>query len=275
MRDLLVPCQQLGARRTHLFARLVEPERGLLHLLLKNVEALPHLAEFVMGQNFHRRDVHRHMRGIKVAATERRHGVREVPQHSRGQPLRRVADVGRRVRDHSRKDDADGDRQQGDDHEYVFQRGRESLMSGRHAADRHEVAGAVEHQHEQHRAGQLGVQRVRDDRQALAQPVFDHAPSVERGARIGERETEQNRWQAELLEAENGRQQPNSRGRHAEHDRAAWGAVGPNGVRQIAAQQPSRQVGHADADEVGEIRRRDQPDRITHDQEDDRHAGGQ
>ena len=41
MGDLLVPCHQLRACRVHLFARLVEPERRLLHLLLEDVEASP------------------------------------------------------------------------------------------------------------------------------------------------------------------------------------------------------------------------------------------
>ena len=49
MRDLLVSRQQLRARRVHLLARLVETERRFPHLLLQDVEARTHLAEFVAG----------------------------------------------------------------------------------------------------------------------------------------------------------------------------------------------------------------------------------
>ena len=83
MGDLLVSRQQLRARRVHLLARLVEPERRLLHLLLEDVEAFAHLAEFVVRQDLDRHDVDRHMRSVEVAAPQGRHGVGEFSQHAR------------------------------------------------------------------------------------------------------------------------------------------------------------------------------------------------
>ena len=47
MGDLLVAGEQLGARRAHVLARLVEAEGRLPHLLLEQVEALGHLAQLV------------------------------------------------------------------------------------------------------------------------------------------------------------------------------------------------------------------------------------
>ena len=128
MGDLLVPGDQLGARRLHVVARLVEAERGLPHLLLQEVEALSHLAELVAGIRLHRHDVDRGMRGLEIAAPERRHRVREMPQRPRGQALGGFAHFGRRVGDHARQHEADADGEQGDGDEDVGQRRHELGM---------------------------------------------------------------------------------------------------------------------------------------------------
>ena len=150
-----------------------------------------------------------------------------------------------------------------------------SRMAGRHGVDRHEVGDAVEDEHEQHGAGELQMQRLGEQRQALPMPVLHHAPRVEGGAGVGEGEAEQHRRQAELLEAEDRRQQPHTGGEQAEHDGAARRAIRALRIGQVAAQQPGGDVRHADADEVGEVRRRDHPYGVAHDEEDDCRTGGE
>ena len=73
MGDLLVARDELGARDAHLLARLVEADRRLPHLLLQDVEAFRHLAEFVARVGLHRYDVDRGVRRVEIAAAERRH----------------------------------------------------------------------------------------------------------------------------------------------------------------------------------------------------------
>ena len=73
--DLLVPGNELGARHLHLVARLAETDRSLPDLVLENIEAFSHLAELVARVRLHRHDVDRGMRGLQIAAAERRHGL--------------------------------------------------------------------------------------------------------------------------------------------------------------------------------------------------------
>ena len=188
MGDLLVPGQQLGARRAHVLARLVEAERRLPHLLLQHVEAFApsrraRRASWVFTGTM-LTDACAASRSPRPSAAMACEKSRSVPER---QALGRLADLRRRVGDHARQHQPDADRQQRDGDEDVLQRGdQQRVVAVRHAVDRHEIAGAVEHQHEQHGAGELDVQRLGDDGQACAPAVLDHAPSVERGAGIGQ-----------------------------------------------------------------------------------------
>ena len=160
MGDLLVAGKQLGARRAHVLARLVEAEGRVAHLLLQQVEAVGHLAQLVARVGLHRHDVDRGVRRIEVAASERAHGEREVAQRAPRQALGGRAHLLRRVGDHARQDEADADGQQGDGDEDVLQHGDELACARRHGVDGHEIGDAVEDQHEQHGAGELDVQRL-------------------------------------------------------------------------------------------------------------------
>ena len=98
---------------------------------------------------------------------------------------------------------------------------------------------------------------------------------VGNGPGVGEDEADDDGEQAELLEAEHDGQAPHAGGEQAQHDRAPRRAVGPLHFGMMPAQQPDGHVGHRDADEVGEIGRSNQPDRVANEQENDRHAGGE
>ena len=101
------------------FARFAEAERGFAHLLLQDVEALRHLAELVARVRPDRYDVDRRVGSLEIAAAQGSHGLRKLPQGSRGQALGRLADLGRRIGDHARQDEAHADGQQRHDHENI------------------------------------------------------------------------------------------------------------------------------------------------------------
>ena len=89
MGDLGVPREKLGARHAHVLARLVEPVRRLLHLVLQDVEAVGHLAQLVARIRLHRHDVDRRMGRVEIAAAER---VASPCEKSRSVPeVRRLA----------------------------------------------------------------------------------------------------------------------------------------------------------------------------------------
>src|SRR5215470_19140232 len=123
-------------------------------------------------------------------------------------------------------------------------------MSYWHALDRHEVAGAVQHQNKKHSPGKFGVECSRYERKTVAQSVFDDAPSVECRAGIGQGKTEQNSRETKLLKAEYCGHQPTCCRGHTECDRAPRRAIGSRGMRQVSTQEPRCYVGHAYA-EIG------------------------
>ena len=69
--------------------------------------------------------------------------------------------------------------------------------------------------------------------------------------------------------------QPHQRGQHAERDRARAGAPRAVPVGLVAAQEPYRHARQRDADQVGEVRGGDHPDRVAGEQEDDGQYGRQ
>lgn len=107
--NLLVTRQELGARDLHLLACLAEADRGLAHLLLKDVEGFGHLAELVARIGLDGHDVDRCVRGIEVAVPKRGHRARELLQGPGGEALGGLAHLGRRVGDHAGQDEADAD----------------------------------------------------------------------------------------------------------------------------------------------------------------------
>jgi hypothetical protein len=141
--------------------------------------------------------------------------------------------------------------------------------------NRSEICDAVQHEHEHHGAGQLHMQRLSDCGKSIGNTVLHDAPGIKRRARVSEGKAEHDGGKPELLEAENGRDQPGRGGKHAMHDGTARRAIGSYGFRHVAPEQPRGDVRHADADEIGEIGGGDNPHWIAGNQEHDGRSRGQ
>ncbi len=274
--NLRMACQEFSARDLHLVACLAEADSRLAHLILKHVEAFRHLAELVTRIGFDRHDVDRGVGSVEIAVAERRHRAGELLQRPGGEPLGRLAHFGGRVGDHARQDEANADGEQRHRGEDVGKHRHElGMVLCRNGVDGGKIGDAVENEHQHHGAGQLDVERLGNGGKAFADAVLNDAPGIEGGARISESEAEHDGRKAELLEAENGRDQPNRGDDHAERDGAARRAVRSRRVRHVAPEQPRGDVRHADADEVGEIGSGDHPHGIAGNQEYDGRASGQ
>ena len=208
---------------------------------------------------------------VQVAVGQGPHGPGQVGQRALGQAVGGGGDLGRGVGDHAGQEQADGDGQDGDGHEDVLQGGDQGRVGVGHVAHGQQVADAVEGQHGQHGAGELEVKGPLDQLGA-AVAVAPAPEGVGGGARVGQGQAGQHRRQAELLEAEHGGDAPAGRGQQPEPDRAPRGAVGTGQVRLLSPQQPHGHAGQRDADQVGEVGRRDDPDRVATEQERDGHA---
>jgi hypothetical protein len=264
-----------GVDRPQPLAGAIERHRGVADLDLHRVEALGHRVDLVAGADPDRLDVGARVRGVEAPLGERLHGPGEVGDRVLGQAIGGGRDLLGGVGDDPRQHEADGDGQQRDCDEDVGQDGEQRLLVGAHVADREQVAGAVEHHHRDHRAGELEVQRPLDARRAGAAAVGPRAPRVEQRAGVGECEAGEYGRQAELLEAEEGGKAARAGGDQAEGDPALRRAVRPPHVGLVAAQQPHRDARHADRDQVAEVGGGDHPDRVAAQQEDDRHPGGE
>ncbi len=140
--------------------------------------------------------------------------------------------------------------------------------------DGDEITRAVEEEHDGHRDGQHEMQRTRDAALSRTAVIFELAPRIERAAGKREQQTQEHGRQTELLEAENRRDDPQDRGAEPEFDRAARRPVRTFQMRRIPPQEPHRDAREPDRDEVREISRGDEPDRIADEKEPDRSRSG-
>ena len=129
-------------------------------LLLQQVEALRHLSDFVARMHRHRHHVDARVSGVQVAASEREQRVREVGHCAFCHAGGRVRDLHHGMGEDSGQYQADADAQDGDCDEDVLQDADERTGLIGQAGNGKQVAGAVEYEHQQHRAGELDVQRI-------------------------------------------------------------------------------------------------------------------
>ena len=109
--------------------------------------------------------------------------------------------------------------------------------------------------------------------QPAHRPVLELSPGIENHARVGETEAEDDGAQAELFEAEHRRDRPARCRDQSERDRAPGRAIQAFSLRSIAAQQPNRDARQTNRDQVREVRRGDQPDRVADQEKADRRSG--
>ena len=253
----------------------VERLGGAADLVLHQVEGARELTDLVARAHDDGDDVRPRLGAVEVAGAERLHRPRQFGERAGGQARGGGGDLLDRRGDDARQHQADGDREDRDRHEDVLEQRDQGRLARLDRADRQQVAGAVERHHRDHRAGELEPERALDPRQAGAAAVGDEPPGVEHRAGVGQAERQQHGREAELLEAQAGGEQPHAAGADPEHDRPARGAVGPLAVGLVAAQQQDRDRGQADADQIGEVRRRDHPRRDPERERADGQAGGQ
>ena len=258
-----VRVQELATCAGQAVARGVEADSGIGDLALQDIETRRHLADLVARVDGDRGEIDAGMCAFQVAATKGLHRANEIGERAGGEAVRGLRHLNDRMGDHAGQHQTDRDREQCDCHEDVFKHGDQDFVAWRNVADRDEVAGAVENKHGHHGSGQFQVKRVRDARKPGAAAVVKFAPCVKGCARVREGEADQDCGKAELLKAEDRRHAPDDCGRDAKFDRSSRRAPRPGHIRLIAAQKPNGNRRQCDADQIGEVRRGDQPNGIA------------
>ena len=149
----------------------------------------------------HRNDVDAGVSGVQITAAQRQQRIGEVRHRAPGHGGSGLRHLHHGVREDTGQHEADADAQNGDGYEDVLQYADQRAALIGQARDRKQVAGAVECEHKQHRAGELDVQRVGDAGQALPPPIGKPAPGIEGRARVCEQYADQYGFHAELLES--------------------------------------------------------------------------
>ena len=193
---LLKTCVGVGqviARLPQSFARPRKPHGSRPDGGLHVVEAGRHVADLVTGEDAHRGHIHTRVSSIQVAPAQRVHRARQVGQGACGQSFCGDRYLRNRVADHPGQHQCHGDRQHGHGDEDVGQPRHQRALLRWQVADRKQIAGTVEQQHEHHRAGQLELHRAGDAGQAGAPSVIEFAPSVERRPGVSESQADEHR----------------------------------------------------------------------------------
>ena len=265
---------QLVAGAAQLPPGTVERGGGPADLILHVVERPGHHADLVAARDRHPGRVGAGPGGVEVAAPQGAHRpgqLRERPGRESGGSL---GELDRAVRDHPGQDQPDRNGQHRDDDEDVLQHRDQCRAAARDRRDGQRVAGAVEGDDGQHGPGQFQVQAPRHPGRSGATPVGERTPGVEHRTRIGQRQAEQHGREPELLEAQERRRQPRPCGNQPEGNRPARRSPGTRLIGGVPAQQPHRDARQPDAEQVGEVRGREHPDRVPGEQEDQGCAGG-
>ena len=182
---------QLTAGLAHLSAGPIQRACGAADLVLHVIERSGHGADLVPCADGDAGGDGAGAGGVQVAAPESAHRPGQLGQSAGREPGRGVSHLDRAVRDHAGQDQPDGDGENGDDDEDVLQDGDKRRVGVRDLGDGDRVAGAVEHDHGEHRPAQLEMQAPGYPGGAGSAPVTPGAPGVEHRAGVGQREPEQ------------------------------------------------------------------------------------
>ena len=236
------PGQRVVTRLAQLFARLVQARGGACDLPLQRVDASRHLADLVARMDCHRNHVDARVGGVQVAPSERKQRIREARHCASGHAGRGVRHLHHGVGEDAGQHQTDADAQNGDGDEDVFQHADERAALIGQAGDGKQVTGAVECEHQQHRAGELDVQRVGHTGQTLPPAIAKPAPGVQGRARVCEQHADQHGFHAELLEPKHRGADPDDRGDQARERsiRAARGTGDRLPVDSCATARPPR-----------------------------------